>query len=384
MGILDFREICSANALHKSVKHASLGHSNVADDFELFCLEFFEHVKKFEIFRFVSNGPDLGIDLGVIENTKDGPIRWLVSCKHYAHSNQYISDKVEYNIVEKVGSWDCDGFIPFYTSVPSTSLSQALSGAEKYTKVKRFYKQKIESELLSTSSGVEIAARYFPKSMVNHYRNFIKPSNEYSVEDIQVIDDVATLLNMSIHLNIIEEGDDQSLIEELTRRNTCALKRMVKDANIMSGFNKHESYFKKALNDAISEFPNMFTLKFEGEKNHPYDYLPTWDFQRLVEVAEENGLSKAYFIGAVWSFWDYRQANFCFADFMICWASSDLRDKHNFDAYKNSNAYDSHRAGVMNRGLLTPGLLAIKLQDNERDIVARLMAYGNVIPTTQT
>lgn len=368
MGILDFREICSPNPHHSSVKDAVLGSSNLPDDFELFCQEFFTQVKRFRIFRSVSNGPDLGIDLGVEETTIDGPIRWLVSCKHYAHSNQYIPEKVELNIVEKVSSWGCDGFIPFYTKVPSTGLSQVILGAEKFIKVERYYKERIEHELLSNSLGTAIAARYFPVSMTNHYQNIIKPLTQYSLEDIKIENNIASLGGLSVGL----PGD----IENSTRH----LERLVKNANIMAGFEQHKSYFKKTLKDAISQYPEMFILK-DGYDDCSYSYVPSWDIFHLVELAQEHGLSKAYFISSVWSFWDYREANDNFADFMIVWSSNDFRSQEDFDIYKKTNSYKECHSSYLQLGLLTPGLLGLKLQDNERDIVARLFAYANAIPT---
>lgn len=367
MGILDFREICSANSNHDSVKGAEAGKSNLPDDFELFCQEFFTNVKRYKIFRSVSHGPDLGIDLGVEEMTPSGPRKWLVSCKHYAHSDKYVPEEKERGIVERVGSWGCEGFIPFYTKVPSTTLSQMIQGAETYIKVERYYKERIERELLSDSEGVSIAARYFPKSMINHYSNFIQPLNQFSYEDIVFKNDIASLNGWKARIS-----DDP----ELTSR---IIKQLIKDANIMAGFKLHEPYFKKALREAISRYSELFVLAPGGDIDEPRSYKPTWDVFKLKAIAKQDGLSKAFFVGAVWSFWDFRRANEVFADFMIVWSKDDFHGTADFDDYKRTEAYRKYHASVLERGLLTPGLLGLKLQDKERDIVARMFAYANVI-----
>lgn len=360
MGILDFREICSGNPSHDSVKKAPSGVSNLPDDFELFCQEFFTQVKRFRIFRSVSNGPDLGIDLGVEEHTNNGIIKWLVSCKHYSHSGGYISDEVERGIVERVDSWECDGFIPFYTGIPTSTLSQHILGAEKRIKVERYYKDRIEQEMLKNSNGCLLAARYFPKSMTNHYHSFIKPSDQFKKSDIKIDGNVAKLEGMHAYLENPRE------LSHIT------LERLVKDANIIAGLEQHKPYFKKAVNDATSAFPEMFT---QTNTRHQ----PTWHLESLLKLAEKNGLSKAYFVCAAWSFWDFRKANNLFADFMIIRSKEELREPKEFDKYKKSQQYEDHHYTILKRGLLTPGLLGIKLQDAERDIIARMFAYTNPI-----
>jgi len=367
MGILDFREICSPNSMHKSVTKAKYGISNLPDDFEMFCQEFFALVKGFRIFRPVANGPDFGIDLGVEETTKEGIVRWLVSCKHYAHSNTPVPNDKESNIVERVGSWDCDGFIPFYTTLPCATLSQSLSGAEKFVKVEKYFKDKIERDLLSSSIGTALAARYFPKSMTNHYRNFIAPSDQYSIDDVEIKNGRAHLRNMEVSVGSIDEESSSKILREL-----------VNDANIFAGFEQHMPYFQKALSDAINLYPSMFTKKSgETSDNNIYKYVPTWDLAGLTHIAEKEGLNKAYFIASVWSYWDFRISNILFADFIIIWSDSELKSSDNMNAFRETKKYKEYHASVLRRGLLTPGCLGILLQDRERDIAARLFAYAN-------
>lgn len=362
MGILDFREICSPNANHKSVKNSPLGKSNLPDDFELFCEEFFSQVKKFSVFKSVSNGPDGGIDLGVEQVEGSKTTRWLVSCKHYAHSNTYVNDIVQRNIVETVKSWGCDGFIPFYTTVPTTTLSRHIEGAEKVIKVERYYKEKIEQELLSTSQGINLAARYFPKSLINHYQQFIKESEEHSAQDVEMKDGVATLDGFQVYVGHKSEQEKLKSITEL-----------VKFANINSGFKSHRPYFEKALNDANNLYPHMFKL----ESGH---LSPSREVADLYRLAYEDGLSKAYFIGAIWSFGDYKKANRTFAEFRVVWGEVPFLNQNlaqQISEIRNESWWKEKLVSVFEDSLLTPGLLGIKLQDRERDILARCLAYAN-------
>jgi hypothetical protein len=364
MGILDFREICSPNSRHKSVTDAEYGISNLPDDFEMFCQEFFALVKGFRIFRSVANGPDLGIDLGVEETTKEGRVKWLVSCKHYAHSNTPVPNDKESSIIERVGSWDCHGFIPFYTTLPCTTLSQSILGAEKFVKVEKYYKDKIEQDLLNSSIGTALAARYFPKSMANHYRNFITPSEQYTIDDVEMKNGRAHLRNMAVSVGSIDEGSSPKILREL-----------VDLANIFAGLEQHRPYFQKAISDAIDLYPSMFTKKSEEKSDNKYD--PTWDLASLIHIAEKEGLNKAYFIASVWSYWDYSNSNILFADFIISWSYRDLRSSDNMNAFRETKEYKEYHASVLRRGLLTPGCLGIILPDRERDIAARLFTYAN-------
>lgn len=364
MGILDFREICSPSYSHKSSSHVSPGKSNLSDDFELFCQEFFEIVKGYRLFRSVSNGPDFGIDLGVEDHVGK---KWLVSCKHYAHSGSCVSYKRESNIIERVGSWGCDGFIPFYAAVPTNTLAQSLIGAESFIEVKRYYKERIERELLESSEGVGIAARYFPNSLINHYRNFIKPSDRYSIDDLKVDGNLLSIADFSYMKSVGSDKSDSEIAECLAMH-----------ANIVDGLEKHKPYFKKALLDAVRSFPFSFS-GYSGVSSDIENVKPSWKIDDLIFAARSEGLSKAYFIASVWSFWDHEKANMVFSEFMMSGTDSDIREQYNTSWFRESEEYKQHLDAVLRRGLLTPGFLGIKLQDKERDILARLLAYANVL-----
>ncbi len=65
-----------------------------------------------------NRGADGGKDLIVTENLKGLAgrylFRWLVSCKHNASSGKAVSEQDEPNVLERVRSHACDGFIGVY------------------------------------------------------------------------------------------------------------------------------------------------------------------------------------------------------------------------------------------------------------------------------
>jgi len=156
---LDFKEIPQANIA-----------SGQQDTFELFAREFLE------LFGFKSlSGPDRGADLGkdlVVQETRIGvagetTVRWLVSCKHKAHSGTSVGLGDESDILDRVKVHDCGGFIGCYSTIPSSSLTQKLGGLKANNPsfdFQIFDREKIESVILRTGAGQRIAQRYFPVS----------------------------------------------------------------------------------------------------------------------------------------------------------------------------------------------------------------------------
>lgn len=114
--ILDFKEIPEA--------HIANGEQ---DTFEMFARDFFEELG----FKIVI-GPDRGADGGrdlIIEEEREGilgnsNIRWLVSCKHKVHSGKSVTDKDECDINDRMNSNKTDGFIGFYSTLPSAALQR--------------------------------------------------------------------------------------------------------------------------------------------------------------------------------------------------------------------------------------------------------------------
>ena len=103
--ILDFREIPEA---HKG--------SGVQDTFELLAREFL-HFLDFQIVEEPARGADGKRDL-IVQESRKGVVgktefRWLVSCKHKAHSGRSINEDDEPNILDRVRSHGCHGFLGF-------------------------------------------------------------------------------------------------------------------------------------------------------------------------------------------------------------------------------------------------------------------------------
>src|SRR5687768_8219253 len=78
--------------------------------------------------------------------------KWLVSCKHNAVSGISVSETEEPNILERVESFAADGFIGFYSTVPSAGLNTRLNALRNNESIKdfRIFDHKlIESYLVS-------------------------------------------------------------------------------------------------------------------------------------------------------------------------------------------------------------------------------------------
>lgn len=159
MPIIDFKEIPIANT-----------GTGEQDTFELFARDFF-HALGFEIEENPSRGADGGKDLLLIEHLdgriKSGKRRWIVSCKHYAHSKKSVTEKDEIDIIGRVNKFDAQGFIAFYSRIPSSGLMQALSSYKSRIDIDVWDNEKIENALTTEESLQIVFQRYFPKSYKN-------------------------------------------------------------------------------------------------------------------------------------------------------------------------------------------------------------------------
>src|SRR6185437_2272949 len=123
MPILDFKEIPLA--------HVFQGYP---DAFELFAREVLELIG-YEIVESPSRGPDGGKDL-ILGEARKGVggttnIQWLVSCKHTAASKRAIGVADEPSILERVRGKNCQGFMGFYSTLPSSALASRLRDLAK-------------------------------------------------------------------------------------------------------------------------------------------------------------------------------------------------------------------------------------------------------------
>jgi hypothetical protein len=148
--IINFKEIPEA---HKG--------GGLQDTWELFCREFFIS-QNYEIIDEPARGADGGLDIKV--KAKANEITWLVSCKHKAHSNTAIGSKDEINIRDRVESQGCDGFIGFYSTIPSSGLKNTLTGLSHKMPFEIFDREKIERAIVGFHSQEKLFIRFFPES----------------------------------------------------------------------------------------------------------------------------------------------------------------------------------------------------------------------------
>jgi len=156
MPIIDFKEIPIANT----------GKGD-QDTFELFARDFF-HALGFEIEENPSRGADGGKDLVVLETLagkiKSTKRRWIVSCKHFAHSKKAVGDKDEIDVLGRVRKSKAHGFIAFYSRIPSSGLMQTLKSHQDEIFVDVWDNEKIENALITEESLQSVFQRYFLKS----------------------------------------------------------------------------------------------------------------------------------------------------------------------------------------------------------------------------
>lgn len=136
---------------------------------ELFARDFLQE-HGFFIESSPDRGPDGGKDLIVSEQLKgqlgNYRFRWLVSCKHFAKSGKSVQERDELNIRERIESHNADGFIGFYSTIPSSGFNSRLRELRQYGKIKDFKifdHQLIESILIRVGFS-QILMRYFPTS----------------------------------------------------------------------------------------------------------------------------------------------------------------------------------------------------------------------------
>lgn len=162
MSIIDFTEIPRANIS-----------SGEQDAFELFSRDLLDHLG-YKILSEPSRGPDGGVDIIVEESRKgiagETKIKWLASCKHYAHSGNSVGNSDEINIRDRVESHSCDGFIGVYSTLPSSTLLATFEGLKRNIEVIHYDSAKIEETLLSSANGLFLAERYFPESIAEWQR----------------------------------------------------------------------------------------------------------------------------------------------------------------------------------------------------------------------
>ena len=154
MGIVDFKEISQGN----------ISNGN-QDEFELFAREFLLAIG-YKIIEDPSRGADGGKDLIVSKQTENGDeVNFLVSCKHVAFSSaKSVSPKVEFNIIDRVISNKCDGFIGFYSGITTSGLSNIINGIKTNICIEIFDHKRIERELVNNINLNSVFQSFFQES----------------------------------------------------------------------------------------------------------------------------------------------------------------------------------------------------------------------------
>lgn len=138
------------------------------DRFELFARDTLE-LLGFKVIEGPDRGADGGRDL-ILEERRTGvagetSVRWLVSCKHKAHSGASVSPNDELDVNDRLNAHQCSGFLGFYSTVASGGLTGKLSGAAGKFEFQIFDPERIERTLLGSADGIQLAKRYFPASI---------------------------------------------------------------------------------------------------------------------------------------------------------------------------------------------------------------------------
>lgn len=161
MRFVDFKEIPTAKSGQEG-----------QDDWALFAREFFDALH-IEVEGGPDRGPDSGRDLLIIETRKgtfaSGRHRWLVSCKHYAHSNRAVPIGEETDILGRLSKFQADGFIGFYSTIPSSELNRTLDSHKNQIDVIVYDSALIERNLLNNPDLNGVFERFFPLSY-NKYK----------------------------------------------------------------------------------------------------------------------------------------------------------------------------------------------------------------------
>lgn len=161
------------------------------DTFELFARDLLDALD-FRIITDVGRGNDDRKDIIISETIKSKissyEKRYLVSCKHNAHSSKHkaVGNSDEPDILGRLRLHKCDGFIGFYSTIPSSSLIREIENLKNnFSAENKTYdfidKSKILSFLSKNESTLKIFNKYLPKSFISYTKNNIN-SGIYNTE----------------------------------------------------------------------------------------------------------------------------------------------------------------------------------------------------------
>lgn len=215
MSLIDFTEIPQANTGKGDQDH-----------FELFARDFLVEIG-YKIIEEPARGADGGKDLIVLEERKGvggvSPFRWLVSCKHFAHSKKgakgkSVTSNDEKNIFDRVKSKNCDGFIGFYSTLASESLMNSLRGFESQIAFQIYDFMKIESFIVGFSKRENLFIRNFPIS----YKKW---------KDLHYYTEPVKLFNFYIENSKYKNSTSKSLIDFIVHNSTENIIKLLKTSS---------------------------------------------------------------------------------------------------------------------------------------------------------
>jgi hypothetical protein len=245
MAALDFKEI--------SIPTAGVDR----DQFELFAREFLEFLG-FRTIVGPDRGPDGGRDL-VVEEARTGVagetrVRWLVSCKHKAHTGAAVTPADEQDIHDRVRTHDCGAFLGFYSTIPSSGLATKLNATGLPFEVQVFDAERIEKQLLMSSSGLALAKRFFPVSLARWLKEHPSPAKIFREEPVLFCDYCHKSLLHPEPDGIVVVWNSFLLDGEVTRKHTEHVYWCCKGACDKALQQEHR---RKDLNDGWEDIPDL-------------------------------------------------------------------------------------------------------------------------------
>ena len=250
--LIDFREIPYENS-----------NDGLQDSFELFARDFLE-IMGYEIIQEPFRGSDGKKDL-IVSEIRTGiggetTIKWLVSCKHKATSGRSVSDKDEPDIIDRIKSHQCSGFIGFFSTIASKTLSEKLARYKTTMESQVFDKEKIEKIIFESNKYEHLFVRYFPKSyqkykgltllkggskelninlLLKILEEKLPPENKGEIEEYDELFDILK------RFNILETGDLISLIDRFLNQALNDDKKIA--AEIVSSYSKGKGLWSKSF-----------------------------------------------------------------------------------------------------------------------------------------
>ncbi|MCK4886189.1 MAG: restriction endonuclease [Planctomycetes bacterium] len=229
---------------------------------ELFSRDFLQQLG-FYIETPPNRGPDGGKDMLVTEELKgkfhSQRFRWLVSCKHNAHSEKSVNENDdEKNILERVQGFNADGFMGVYSTIASCGLNDRLEQLRNNKKISeyRIFDHKLIENHLITMGFSQLVLRYFPES----YK---------SVRPIHLI------LDEFVPLNCDHCGKD--LLEALYKKDFSAL---------VASATKYDEDGKHHILDTYFACKGKCDKVMEARMNAKYETITDWE--DLSDIAMPN------------------------------------------------------------------------------------------------